>query len=89
MKYNMDKDNHQYWLNKGPWYNKSICSKLLGSRFEDFITQARTDSYNVMSSLVAHDKMQPDYKYDERSIGDRSIPDNATPKSIRIIRCQY
>ena len=35
--------NHIYWLNKGPWYNINICSKLHGSRFEDFITQARTD----------------------------------------------
>ena len=27
----------------GPWYNKNICSKLYGTTFEDFITQARTD----------------------------------------------
>ena len=66
----MDKNNHQDWLNKGPWYNTSICLKLHGSRFEDFITQARTDRYNLMCSLVAHDKLQPDYKNDESSIGD-------------------
>ena len=51
--YGMNENNNQYWLNKGPWYNKSICSKLHGSRFEDFITQARTDRYNLMCSLVA------------------------------------
>ena len=62
MKYEMDENNHQYWLNKGPWYNTSICSKLHGSRFEDFITQAITDRYNIMCYLVAHDKLQPDYK---------------------------
>ena len=28
--------NHIYWLNKGPWYNRNICSKLNGSRFEDY-----------------------------------------------------
>ena len=27
----------------GQWYNKNICSKLYGTTFEDFITQARTD----------------------------------------------
>ena len=54
MKYDMDKNNHQDWLNKCPWYNTSICLKLHGSRFEDFITQARTDIYNLMCSLVAH-----------------------------------
>ena len=35
-----------------------------------------------MCSLVAHDILQLDYKDDERSIGDRSIPDYATIKSL-------
>ena len=39
--------------------------------FEDFITHTRTDRYNLMYSLVAHDKMQPYYEDDESSIGDR------------------
>ena len=69
MKYDMDKNNHQYWLNKGHWYNTSICLKLHGKRFEDFITQAITDRYNLMCSLVYHGKLQPDYKDDESSIG--------------------
>ena len=78
----MDENNHQDLLNKSPWYNTSICLKLYGIRFEDFIAQERTDRYNLMCSLVAHDKMQPDYKYDEISIEDMSIPDNATPKAL-------
>ena len=85
MKYDMDKNNHQDWLNKGPWYNTSICLKLHGSRFEAFIAQARTDRYNIICSLVSHDKLQPDYKYDESSIVDRSIPDNATPKALKAL----
>ena len=78
----MDKNNHQDWLNKGPWYNTSICLKFHGSRFEDFITQSITDRYNLMCSLVAHDKLQLYYKDDEISIGDRSIHDNAKPKAL-------
>ena len=74
MKYEVDKINHQDWLNKGPWYSTDICSRLHGSLFEDFITHARTDRYNIMCSLVAHDKKLPDYKYDKNSIGDRLIP---------------
>ena len=74
MKYETDKNNHQDWLNKGPWYNTSICLKLHGSMFEYFITHARTYRYNLMCSLVAHDKIQPAYEYDKISIGDRSIP---------------
>ena len=56
-----------------------------GSRFEDFITQARTDIYNLMFYLVSHDKLQLDYKDDERSIGDRSILDNATTKALEVL----
>ena len=61
MNYEIDENNHQNLLNKGPWYNTSICSKLHGSRFEIFITQARTDRYNLMCSFVAHDKLYLDY----------------------------
>ena len=61
MKYEMDKNNHQDLLNKGPWYNTYICSRLHGSLFEDFITQSRTGRYNLMCYLVAHDKELPAY----------------------------
>ena len=43
MEYEMDKNDHQYWLNKFPWYNASICSRLHVSLFEYFITHARSD----------------------------------------------
>ena len=81
----MDETNHQDWLNKGPWYNTSIYSKLRGSRFEYFITQAITDKYNLMCSLVAHDKMQPDYEDYESSIGDSLITNDATPKALEAL----
>ena len=81
----MDENNHHDWLNKGPWYNISICLKLCGSSFEDYITQARTYRYNLMCSLVANDKLQLYDKDYEISIGDRSIPDNATTKSLEAL----
>ena len=77
------KSNHLYWQNKGPWYNKNICSKLNGIKFEDFITQAQTDGYNLMCSLVAHDWLEPDYKDDGSSIGDIAIPNDATTKTLK------
>ena len=76
------KNNHLDWLNKVPWYNKKICSKLHGIKFDDFIIQARTDRYNLMCSLVAHDRLEPDYKDYEISIGDRAIPNYATIKTL-------
>ena len=45
-------------------------SKLYGTTFEDFITQARTDRYNIMCSLVAHDRSQENKTDDGISIGD-------------------
>ena len=63
MLYGIDKSNHPDWLNKGPWYNTYICSKLHGKMFGGFITNARTDRYNLMCSIVAHDKKQPSYEY--------------------------
>ena len=73
MKYEIDKSNHQYWLNKVHWCNTAICSSLHGSLFEDFITHARTDIYNLMCSLVAHDKKHLVCEYEESNIGDRLI----------------
>ena len=35
-----------------------------------------------MCSLVAHDKMQPDYEDNEISLLDRLIPNDATPKAL-------
>ena len=65
-------------MNKGPWYNTVIFLRLRGSLFEEFITHARTDRYNLMCSLVANDKKQPDYKDEEIIIGDSLIPKHAT-----------
>ena len=70
--------NRLDWLNKGPWYNRNICFKLHGSRFEDFFTQAITYRYNLICSLVAHDRLQLDYKDNKSSIGDREILNDAT-----------
>ena len=90
MEYEMNtKNNHLDWSNKGPWYNKNICSKLHGIKFGDFITQALIDRYNIMCSLVAHDRLEPDYKYDESSIGDRAIPNDATVKELKSLGATF
>ena len=90
MDYDMTtKSNHLDWFNKSPWCNKNIFSKLHGIKFEYFITQARIDRYNIICNLVAHDRLQTDYKYYERSIGYRAIPNDVTVKKIKIIRCHF
>ena len=85
IKYKMDENYHQYWLNKGPWYNTDICSTLHGSLLEDFITHARIDRYNLTCSLVAHDKNIPAYEDYEISIRDRVIPRNVTSEALETL----
>ena len=53
-KYEIEEKNTD-WLNKGPWYIKTICYKLHGTEFEDFIINSRTDLYNIMCFITAHD----------------------------------
>ena len=82
MKYEIEKSNNQDWLNKGHWYNTVICWRLHVSQFEDFITHAGTDRYNIMCYIVAYDKKQPAYEDDERSLGDSLITKNETTEEL-------
>ena len=68
---------------------KNICSKLHGIIFEYFITQARTGRYNIMCSLVAHNRLQDYYQDDEISICDRAIPNDATVKALKSLGATF
>ena len=39
----------------GPWYNTSICKKLHGKLFEEFIINARTERYNIICNIDSHE----------------------------------
>ena len=56
LEYYMDKHN-PYWITGVTWYNTCICKKLHGKLFEEFIRNARTDRYNLMCSIDAHEKI--------------------------------
>ena len=77
------------WFDTGPWYNKNICSKLYVTTFEGFITQAITDRYNRMCSLFAHDRLKENKPYDEISISDRVIPNDATVKALKALGATF
>ena len=68
----MDENNHQDWLNTGTWCNKYICLKFMEVCLSILLHMQEQKRYNLMCSLVAHDKMQPYYEDDERSLGDSS-----------------
>ena len=66
----------------GPWYNISICKKLHGTVFEEFIINARTDRYNLMCSIDAHGKHKPSYFGDSSSGGCNALPSNSTTETL-------
>ena len=81
----MDESNHTNWLNKCPWYNTAICSRLHVNLFGDFITPARPNRYNLLCSLVAHDLKKSSYEYEESIIGNRLIPKHVTTESLKSV----
>ena len=85
IKYEIDEIDHQDCLNKGPWYNTSICSRLHEITFKDFITNARTNRYNLKFSLVSNDKKLPAYEDNESSILDGLIPKHATTEALEAL----
>ena len=87
--YNFIHRKNLSWFDTGPWNKKYICSKLYGTTFEGFIAQARTDRYNIMWSLVAHDRMRDNKQDYENSIGDRVIPNDATVKSLKSLGATF
>ena len=50
--------------------------------FEYFIKNVRTDIYNLMCYIIAHDKQQPTYFDYESSGGGRQIPKNETIEAL-------
>ena len=52
-KYNSDR------MTGVPWYNTYICKILHGNVFEGFISNARTDRYNIMCAIDEHEKLNP------------------------------
>ena len=82
MKYETEENNPD-GLNKGPWYNTTIFSKLHVTVFEYFIRNARTNRYNLMFYITAHDRKQPTYVDDARSTGGIETPKNLTTAALK------
>ena len=81
LEYDIDKHNPN-WFTNGTWYNTYICTKLNGTVFEKYIRNARTDRYNLMCYIDAHEKQKPSYFDDGSSGGGKSIPSNSTTESL-------
>ena len=72
----MDQQNPD-WITGRTWYNTSICKKIHRTVFEELIRNARTDIYNIVSSIDAHEKHQPSYfNYGNSGVGNE-LPSNS------------
>ena len=56
----MDKRNSDC-MTGGTWYNTSICKYIYGNVFEGFIRNTRTDRYNTMCDIDAHEIISVSY----------------------------
>ena len=61
-------------MNKVPCYNTTICTKLDGQSFEDYLKTERNDRYELMCSVDAFDKQYVSITYDTIIVGGRPIP---------------
>ena len=84
LQYVMDKQNSE-WMTGGPWYNTSICKILHRKVFEGFIINARTDRYNIMCSIDAHENIHPSEHYDGISGDGYPIPSNSTTGALVLL----
>ena len=73
----MDKHNPN-WMTGGPWYNAYICKQLHETVFEYFVRNARTDRYNLVCSIDAHEKEHPSPFNDGNSDDGYTLPSNST-----------
>ena len=81
LQHDLDKKKSE-WMTGGPWYNTSICGKLHGKFFEGFIRHARTDRYNIMCSIDAHEKQHQSYSDDGSINGGCTLPTNSATESL-------
>ena len=66
----------------GTWYNTYISKKLHGKLFEVFVRNARTDRYNIMCSIDAHEK-EHQSSFDYSSSGEGCpLPSNSTIEAL-------
>ena len=75
-------EKNPYWITCGPWYNTYICEKWLETVFEEYVRNERTDRYNIMCYIDAHEKNQQSYIDDVSSGGGNVLPSNSTTEAL-------
>ena len=71
-KFEMDVEDTQC-MDKGLWYNTTICTKLNGQIFEDYFKTGHRDRYVLMCSIDENGKEHVSMTYGASSGGGRPI----------------
>ena len=80
----MDKRNSDC-MTGGTWYNTSICKYIYGNVFEGFIRNTRTDRYNTMCDIDAHETMNQSEHDDVSSGVGYPLPSNSTTEALDLL----
>ena len=80
----MDKHNSNF-MTGGPWYDTYICKKIHGNLLEGFIINARTDRYNIIFFIDAHEKKYLSERDDGSSGGGYPLPSNSTTEALYLL----
>ena len=68
------------WIEKGTWYNTTICTKLNGQRSEDYFKTRYKYRYNLMCYVYAYDKENAPMTNDASSGGGIPMPSTSYKK---------
>ena len=74
--------HYPYWVLNYPWYNTIFFSQLYGSYFEDYVTTAIKDRYNLIFSIESRNIMNPTVNYYAGSCVGRPLPHESTVDSL-------
>ena len=78
--------HNPYCITDVPWYNTSICKKIHGTVFEELFKNARTDRYNLMCSIDAHEKQHLSYIDGGNIGGGNALPSNSSTEGTHLSR---
>ena len=61
------------WREKGIWYNRTICKKLNGQIFEDYLKTGQKDRYEFLFYVDTYDIIHPSVTNNGSSSGGRPL----------------
>ena len=71
-----------HWVYKVPWYNKTICKKIICQSFKDYFKIVLKDRYELMCSFDEYDKYNLSMTHDASSGGEIPMPSTSSKEEL-------